>query len=74
MSDSDDDDDVPQLSADTLAALQEFYAETGRAGQNTAKTDKFSVGAVDEDWVLIHNTTRFTCLQTLMLKLLVFIH
>lgn len=50
MSDSDDDDDVPQLSADTLAALQEFYAETGRAGQDTAKTDKFSVGAVEEDW------------------------
>ena len=35
-----DDDDVPQLSADTLKALQEFYAETE---DNCAK--------IDEDWV-----------------------
>lgn len=50
---SDSDDDVPQLSAATLAALQEFYAESGRTGpeQNSIKTDKFCVGAVEEDWV-----------------------
>uniref|UniRef100_A0AAY5L1E0 EEF1A lysine methyltransferase 1 n=1 Tax=Esox lucius TaxID=8010 RepID=A0AAY5L1E0_ESOLU len=48
---SDSDDDVPQLSAATLAALQEFYAEErGGLVQNTAPVDKFSVGAVEEDW------------------------
>lgn len=46
MSDSDG-DDVPRLSADSLAALQEFYAETSVA---TAK-DQFAVGTVEEDWV-----------------------
>lgn len=46
MSDSDG-DDVPRLSADSLAALQEFYAETSVA---TAK-DPFAVGTVEEDWV-----------------------
>lgn len=45
---SDSDDDVPQLSAATLAALQEFYAESERTGQSS---DKFCVGAVEEDWV-----------------------
>lgn len=34
------DDDVPQLSADTLKALQEFYAEN----ENSAED-------IDEDWV-----------------------
>ncbi len=50
---SDSEDDVPQLSAATLTALQEFYAESGRTGleQNSIKTDKFCVGAVEEDWV-----------------------
>ncbi|KAJ8013071.1 hypothetical protein DPEC_G00049490 [Dallia pectoralis] len=48
---SDSDDDVPQLSAATLAALQEFYAEE-RDGlvPNSEPEDKFSVGAVEEDW------------------------
>ncbi|XP_042350834.1 EEF1A lysine methyltransferase 1 [Plectropomus leopardus] len=45
MSESDD-DDVPTLSAHTLAALQEFYNETS----NTTPSDQFTVGAVDEDW------------------------
>ena len=40
ISQYEDDDDVPQLSADTLKALQEFYAETE---DNCAK--------IDEDWV-----------------------
>lgn len=50
---SDSDDDVPQLSAETLAALQEFYAEQmNEAGQEQAVlTDKYTVGALEEDWV-----------------------
>ena len=36
----DSDDDVPQLSADTLKALQEFYAENQDAPEK-----------IDEDWV-----------------------
>lgn len=47
MSDSDG-DDVPRLSADSLAALQEFYAETSVA---TVAKDQFAVGTVEEDWV-----------------------
>ncbi|PIO23205.1 Protein-lysine N-methyltransferase n6amt2 [Aquarana catesbeiana] len=52
--DGSDDDDVPQLSAHTLAALQEFYAEQEQ--QESTKSgpdyDHFSVGAVEEDWQL----------------------
>jgi len=40
--DSDDDDGVPQLSADTMRALQEFYAEQ----ESKQDTD------IDEDWQL----------------------
>lgn len=49
MSDSDS-DDVPTLSAHTLAALQEFYNETG-ADTTSTPSDQFSVGALEEDWV-----------------------
>lgn len=50
MSDRDDeDDDVPQLSAAALAALQEFYAES-EAG-HSALRHSYTVGAVQEDWV-----------------------
>lgn len=49
MSDSDG-DDVPALSAHTLAALQEFYEET-RGDPVSAPSDQFSVGALEEDWV-----------------------
>ncbi|KAG5283097.1 hypothetical protein AALO_G00038260 [Alosa alosa] len=45
---SDSDDDVPQLSAATLAALQEFYDDQ-KMGQGQA-TDIYAVGAVEEDW------------------------
>ncbi|XP_074551006.1 EEF1A lysine methyltransferase 1 [Halichoeres trimaculatus] len=48
---SDSDDDVPTLSAHTLAALQEFYNETSSAqGLSTKQGDEFTVGAVEEDW------------------------
>ncbi|XP_053734015.1 EEF1A lysine methyltransferase 1 isoform X1 [Synchiropus splendidus] len=50
MSDSDD-DDVPRLSAHTLAALQQFYSESGRGPeQQQQPKDSFAVGAVEEDW------------------------
>lgn len=45
---SDSDDDVPALSAHTLAALQEFYNETSTG---PAPSDQFAVGALEEDWV-----------------------
>ena len=38
-------DDVPQLSAHALAALQEFYAEREEAVQCAGD-------AVEEDWVM----------------------
>ncbi|XP_068428817.1 EEF1A lysine methyltransferase 1 [Clinocottus analis] len=43
---SDSDDDVPALSAHTLAALQEFYQQTS----SPPAADQFTVGAVEEDW------------------------
>lgn len=49
---SDSDDDVPTLSAHTLAALQEFYNEARTAeAHSTTPSDQFAVGAVEEDWV-----------------------
>ena len=58
---SDSDDDVPRLSADTLAALQEFYNETSHPDAPTAASaDKFSVGAVGEDWVGTHENKHST--------------
>lgn len=48
---SDSDDDVPTLSAHTLAALQEFYNETKVVTDHSAApTHQFAVGAVEEDW------------------------
>ncbi|KAF7650176.1 hypothetical protein LDENG_00129590, partial [Lucifuga dentata] len=44
---SDSDDDVPTLSADTLAALQEFYNETRN---DPVHQESFAVGAMEEDW------------------------
>lgn len=49
MSDSSDDDDFHALSAQTLAALQEFYDETSSAA--TEPADPLAVGAMEEDWV-----------------------
>ncbi|XP_054644193.1 EEF1A lysine methyltransferase 1 [Dunckerocampus dactyliophorus] len=54
MSDSDDDDDdVPTLSAHTMAALQEFYTEQETRSDpalESTSSDQFAVGAVGEDW------------------------
>ncbi|XP_056145303.1 EEF1A lysine methyltransferase 1 [Lampris incognitus] len=48
---NDSDDDAPVLSAATLAALQEFYEETRNCQQhNATSSDRFAVGAVEEDW------------------------
>lgn len=49
----DDDDDVPQLSSHTLAALQEFYLEQQqREGMKTSQGfNQYSVGSIEEDWV-----------------------
>ncbi|XP_053312416.1 EEF1A lysine methyltransferase 1 [Spea bombifrons] len=52
MEGGDDDDGVPQLSGDTLAALQEFYAEQQQRDALKSGIDKFSVGSVEEDWQL----------------------
>ncbi|XP_051016579.1 EEF1A lysine methyltransferase 1 [Acomys russatus] len=50
MSDSED-DDIPQLSSHALAALQEFYAEQ-KQSTNLGGDDKYSVGAIGENWQL----------------------
>lgn len=48
---SDSDDDVPTLSAHTLAALHEFYNDTGNVPDSSSEpSDQFAVGAVEEDW------------------------
>ncbi|KAM4045652.1 EEF1A lysine methyltransferase 1 isoform 1-T3 [Anomaloglossus baeobatrachus] len=54
MDGSDDDDDIPQLSAHTLAALQDFYTEQQQREslKSGPDYDKFAVGAVEEDWQL----------------------
>ncbi|KAM7406907.1 hypothetical protein PAMA_002888 [Pampus argenteus] len=48
---SDSDDDVPTLSAHTLAALQEFLNETSCGpAHSMTPSDQFAVGEVEEDW------------------------
>jgi hypothetical protein len=49
MSESED-DDIPQLSSHTLAALQEFYAEQ-KQSVNPRGDDKYNVGVIEENWV-----------------------
>ncbi|XP_038617728.1 EEF1A lysine methyltransferase 1 [Tachyglossus aculeatus] len=51
MTDSED-DDVPQLSAYALAALQEFYTERQQRQPGPDGDKKFSVGVIEEDWQL----------------------
>lgn len=49
---SDSDDDVPTLSAETMAALQEFYNDTisKDTPAPSSSSAMFAVGAVEEDW------------------------
>lgn len=49
MSDSED-DDTPQLSSHTLAALQEFYAEQ-KQHADPSGDDKYNIGIIEENWV-----------------------
>lgn len=51
--DEDDDDDIPQLSSHTLAALQEFYLEQQqKEGRKTSQEfSQYSIGSIEEDWV-----------------------
>ncbi|XP_077977382.1 EEF1A lysine methyltransferase 1-like [Glandiceps talaboti] len=53
---SDSDDDVPQLPADTLAALQEFYAVQAEKEEQIKSMLAGNVvegtGVIDEDWQL----------------------
>ncbi|XP_006832028.1 PREDICTED: N(6)-adenine-specific DNA methyltransferase 2 [Chrysochloris asiatica] len=48
---SDSDDDIPQLSSHTLAALQEFYAEQ-KQQTDPGGDDKYNIGIIEEDWQL----------------------
>ena len=52
---SDSDDDVPQLSAHALAALQEFYTEQKQAEDNMAALQLGQTKAEmpEEDWVRV---------------------
>ncbi|XP_037383253.1 EEF1A lysine methyltransferase 1 [Talpa occidentalis] len=46
-----EDDDMPQLSAHTLAALQEFYAEQ-KQHTDTGGDEKYNIGVIEENWQL----------------------
>ncbi|XP_063088562.1 EEF1A lysine methyltransferase 1 isoform X2 [Cavia porcellus] len=48
---SDSDDDSPQLSAHTLAALQEFFAEQKQHTEPNGD-GKYHVGIIEENWQL----------------------
>ncbi|XP_020023248.1 EEF1A lysine methyltransferase 1 isoform X2 [Castor canadensis] len=50
MSDAGD-DDIPQLSSHTLAALQEFYAEQNQHTDPCGE-DKYNIGIIEENWQL----------------------
>lgn len=56
-----DDDEVPQLSAHSLAALQEFYAEQQEQQQQLIDAKQGDMKDVDlkEDWVRFLNCKFF---------------
>lgn len=58
-----DDEDVPQLSADTFAALQDFYAEQQKRQEIFTKLEaenKLTENILfDENWVKIYNILAF---------------
>nr|XP_056714538.1 EEF1A lysine methyltransferase 1 [Euleptes europaea] len=51
---SDTDDDVPQLSSQALAALQEFYIEQQQKNdiKTTERCSDYSLGSIEENWKL----------------------
>ncbi|XP_036601588.1 EEF1A lysine methyltransferase 1 [Trichosurus vulpecula] len=51
MGDSDD-DDIPQLSSHTLAALQEFYDEQQQRKTDPGEDNKYNIGVIEENWQL----------------------
>lgn len=70
----DEDDDIPQLSAQTLTALQEFYAEQAALEQqlNEAQTRDKNTRAADisvlpEDWVCQKRSKFLSLCQTISL-------
>lgn len=51
---ADSDDDIPQLSAEAMAALQEFYRDQVQiqAEEDNASTDKAGAKMPQENWVI----------------------
>lgn len=49
---SDSEDDATELSAHTLAALQEFFAEQKKQCTDSTGDDKYNVGIIEENWQL----------------------
>lgn len=50
---NDSDDDVPQLSSEALAALQEFYIEQQQKEEIKIKEESsnYCIGSIEENWV-----------------------
>ncbi|XP_013360919.1 PREDICTED: protein-lysine N-methyltransferase N6AMT2 isoform X2 [Chinchilla lanigera] len=59
---SDSDDDTPRLSAYTLAALQEFFAEQKQHTEPSGDS-KYNVGIIEENWLSQFWYSRETALR-----------